>query len=108
MGGGGGGFTRPKASPTFHFTMSVLENVYRPRSLFLGLTLGFATVSILKSQLAEPYDNEKHTGISNQVEAWKNPKTGLWEQPAPWDPFYRKLKPQLVMVPREHVRPSGR
>lgn len=38
------------------------------------------------------------------VEAWKNPDTGFWEQPAPWDPTYRRLQPKLELVPRHQVR----
>jgi hypothetical protein len=42
------------------------------------------------------------------VEAWRNPITEQWEQAAPWDPTYRRLKPTLELVPREMVRSRTR
>ena len=77
---------RPRSS-SFSFGMAMLDGIYKPRNLFLGLTLGFLSVSLLKSQLQSPEDPRKRTGVSNTVEAWKNPTTGRWEQPAPWDPL---------------------
>jgi len=98
-----------KSSSRAHsFGIAMLEGVYRPKNLFLGLTLGFLSVSMIKSYIQEPDDPRKRTGFSNKVEAWKNPRTGLWEQPAPWDPLYQRLKPKLVMVARDQVRPSQR
>ena len=87
--------------------MSFLDGIYKPRNLLLGLTIGFMSVSLIKSQFGDSEKHsEKRSGVAKKVEAWKNPRTGFWEQPAPWDPFYQKLKPKLVMVPREQVRPS--
>ena len=46
-------------------------------------------------------------GKKKLVEAWKNPKTGQWEQPAPWSKSFQQLNPKIHMVPRENVRPSS-
>ena len=43
------------------------------------------------------------TGHKKLVEAWKNPDTGRWEKPKPWDPVYQKLQPALQLVPRDKV-----
>lgn len=49
---------------------------------------------------------EKDQDISNKVQAWKNPATGKYETPAPWDP---KFSPKLVkMVDRHQVSASSR
>lgn len=114
-GGGGAGFAygphgntgRPSSSYTFFHHM--LDGIYKPRNLVLGITLGFASVAFVKSIFAdEDKDRLKRTGRRNLVEAWKNPATGLWETPAPWDATYRRLNPTLQLVPREQVRESTR
>ena len=38
------------------------------------------------------------------VLAWKNPKSGNYETPAPWDPIYQQVQPKLVHVPRNQIR----
>ena len=45
---------------------------------------------------------------SPRVHAWKNPETGNWEAPAPWDPVYQKLNPTLELVPKEKVKSRSR
>ena len=99
---------RAGRSPSTSFGIRILEGIYKPKNLFLGLTLGFASVSFINSQLKEADDPYEKIGVSKEVEAWKNPKTGLWQQPAPWDPLYQKMKPKLVKVPRSQVQPSFR
>jgi curved DNA-binding protein CbpA len=85
--------------------MSVMDTIYRPRNLFIvGPLVLFTAVT------AANYFNKKEETAENtikMVEAWKNPQTGQWEQPAPWDPAYReyrKRNPELAMVPRHQVR----
>jgi len=48
------------------------------------------------------------TGRRKLVEAWKNPHTGRWEKPRPWDPVYQKLQPTLQLVPRNEVHGDGK
>lgn len=94
-----------------------VEGIYSPRNLALGLTIGFVTVSVIKYQILPLLNNDSEvknrlkidgmTGKVKMVEAWKNPRTGNWEQPAPWDPIYRKLQPKLQKVPRSQVRPAN-
>ena len=83
----------------------VLDIVFRPRNLFLGLTIGFLGLIFVRPYLRQDSEREKlkkHKGKA-MVEAWKNPATGKWELPAPYDPTYRKLRPPLHFVPREQV-----
>jgi curved DNA-binding protein CbpA len=82
----------------------VLETIYRPRNLFIvGPLVLFTAVT------AANYFKKEGTAenTTKMVEAWKNPQTGQWEQPAPWDPAYReyrKRNPELDLVPRSQVR----
>ena len=95
---------RPGPRPTqrssgFH---EFVLTIYRPRNFVLGSLAIYAFVS-----MARPRDKPLHTHAA-KVQAWKNPSTGQWEQPAPWDPLYRRLKPRLTMVPRELVQTRTR
>jgi hypothetical protein len=51
------------------------------------------------AQTPEQYIEEQ----KGLVQAWKNPRTGRWETPAPWDPVYRQLQPELKLVARDKV-----
>mmetsp|Transcript_25146 Transcript_25146/g.54894 ORF Transcript_25146/g.54894 Transcript_25146/m.54894 type:complete len:198 (-) Transcript_25146:30-623(-) len=99
---------RPSSSYTFFHHM--LDGIYKPRNLVVGVTLGFASVAFVKSLFSDEKNDrlKKKTGRANLVEAWKNPATGCWETPAPWDITYQRLKPTLQLVPREKVRESKR
>jgi len=84
--------------------------VYRPRNLILGPLAFFGTVAAIQYVVGTAY-SPQHVAQkamlsdhSTLVQAWKNPKTGDWELPAPWDPVYRQMKPTLEYVPRENVR----
>lgn len=106
---GGGNFRRPghrSAKPGMHVVMETLSN---PRYIFLGMA-GFGGMAFLGAMLGGMSSNrpEYHHYHEPLVEAWKNPQTGRWEQPAPWDPIYQQLKPKLEMVPREKVRRRAR
>ena len=110
----GAGFARGphgsgRPSSTYTVFHHMLDGIYKPRNLVVGITLGFASVAFIKSLFANDDDDRmKRTGRQNLVEAWKNPRNGLWETPAPWDATYRRLKPQLKMRPRSEVRESTR
>lgn len=88
----------------------VMDTISNRRYIFMGF-IGFGGVAILGSILGglsskRPEYHHHHHIIHGQqpmVEAWMNPTTGKYEQPAPWDPIYQKLQPKLEMVPREKV-----
>lgn len=84
-----------------HVAMETLQN---PRYMLFGIA-GFGAVFALASFLGGMSSRQPqyHHHHSSMVEAWLNPKTGKWEQPAPWDPVYQKLQPKLELVPRERV-----
>jgi len=79
-----------------------------PRNLFIGGVIGFAGVTMMRMMWPSREEEEdgtrmSRTGHKRLVEAWKNPDTGRWEKPRPWDPIYKKLQPALQLVPREEV-----
>ena len=83
-----------------------------PRNLFIGGVLGFAGVTILRMIMPTKDEDEgsawkSKTGQKKLVDAWKNPTTGRWETPKPWDPVYQKLQPTLQRVPRDQVQNSN-
>ncbi len=95
-----------RRKPGLHVAMETLSN---PRYMTLGVMMGLAGVTVLGSLLGSVSSSRPAYHSSYQepmVEAWKNPHTGHWEQPAPWDPLYRKLQPKLEKVPRGQVRPT--
>lgn len=99
---GGDNFRRPHGrapKPGMHVAMETLQN---PRYILFGIA-GFGAMLTMASFLGGVSSRQPQYH-SPMVEAWKNPKTGKWEQPAPWDPVYRKLKPTLELVPREKVQ----
>ena len=80
-----------------------------PRNLFIGSIIGIAGVALFKMLWTSDRNKDddgvlmRDTGHRKLVEAWKNPDTGRWEKPRPWDPEYRRLKPELHFVPRSEV-----
>lgn len=103
----GGTYQRPPRQPGQDRLHRILDKVFHPRIVFLSLTLGVGTLCVARSYLR--YDDQqdrikKDNGGRAMVEAWKNPKSGQWELPAPWDPHYKKLQPTLQFVPREQVK----
>ena len=111
---GGHAGTRGAGAGSYGAFHQFVEGVYRPRNLVVGLTIGIATVSVIKTMLGVekelPHSQRSKLvgdGRTKLVEAWKNPNTGQWEQPAPWSKTFQQLKPKIHMVPRENVRPSS-
>jgi hypothetical protein len=91
----------PRGSTIFIFN--------RPRNLFIaGIAVGLMA-SMFKSKSSSPSSNDEgacsNTGKQNLVEAWYNPQSKQYEQPAPWDSFYKQLKPEHQLISRELVRP---
>lgn len=88
-------------------SMQMIYRIYRPRNLILGPLAFFATVSAIQYVTGTPekprMGHHLEEPSSKLVQAWKNPRTGKWESPAPWDPVYRQLKPTLEYVPRDQV-----
>jgi DnaJ-class molecular chaperone len=113
-GMGGGGFygndgLRRKSGPQnsqrgMHMAM---ETLFHPRYIALGV-VGFASLVALSNMTGNGNNKHKVDPASPMVEAWKNPNTGRWEQPAPWDPLYRKLQPTLQLMPRDQVKRRNR
>eukprot|EP00980_Cylindrotheca_fusiformis_P028663 scaffold22634_cov123-Cylindrotheca_fusiformis.AAC.10 len=92
---------RPGARPPpgLHVAMQTLSN---PRYLVLGLVAFGSLAAFLGTMTSRRPDVQLH-GVP-MIEAWHNPKTKQWEQPAPWDPLYQQLRPELKLMPREKVR----
>jgi len=89
----------------------VMDIIFRPSSVFLGLTIGMFTIVTLRGMFRETFlqdgnqrELKEFMAKSEQVVAWKNPNTNQWETPAPLDPTYRNLKPTLRYVPRDQVK----
>jgi len=113
-GGAGGPFGRqPGAGGGMAYRFHVLDGIYKPKNLIIGLTLGFATVAAIKAALGiEPEEtimqrNKREDGKSKMVEAWYNAKKSQWEQPSPWSKNFRDLRPEIKLVAREKVRPAS-
>lgn len=79
-----GPFRPPNPGMAYHF--HVLDGIYKPKNAIIGLTLGFATVSLLRHAFAEDDDNASHRNIHDgkkkYVEAWYNEQSKAWETPA--------------------------
>jgi DnaJ-class molecular chaperone len=103
---------RASSSSNHPYHRSVVASMLRPRNFILGPIALFATVSALQyiigssSEKNHGNHNHHHTNGDHAqplVQAWLNPETKRYETPAPWDPIYRHLKPQIEYVPREKV-----
>mmetsp|Transcript_41881 Transcript_41881/g.71648 ORF Transcript_41881/g.71648 Transcript_41881/m.71648 type:complete len:183 (-) Transcript_41881:230-778(-) len=83
-----------------------------PRNLLIGGVIGFTGVTLIRMLLPAKEEEDgawaSKTGHKKLVEAWKNPKSGLWETPKPWDPEYQRLQPALQLVPRDKVHDPKR
>jgi curved DNA-binding protein CbpA len=97
-------FRRPTTGTNKRGMHVAMDTLTHPRYVIMGIA-GFGTIFMLASFLGgiSSKQPQYHHHSSTLVEAWKNPSTGRWEQPAPWDPVYRQLKPKLELVPREKV-----
>lgn len=94
----------PRATNGFQ---AFILTVFRPRNMVLGSIAVYTTVTTAR-YLFDLNDKPLATPNKPMVQAWKNPQTGEWEQPAPWDPTYRRLKPRLTFVPRDEVKTRTR
>lgn len=123
-GGGGAGEAHPgyQYGPTYNSIRKnqqkangfhgIMDTVFRPRNLLMGVALGVGYAvfyqTFLMDQDAKKKLQQQQQHGKQLVEAWRNPKTGRWEQAAPWDPIYRQLKPTLQLVPRDQVQTRNR
>jgi curved DNA-binding protein CbpA len=96
-----GSYGRPTAGLPLFF-----HNLLRPRTFVIG-SVAVLTYAAASEYLSGPKKVAVREG-SDRVQAWLNPETGNYEQPAPWDPVYRKLNPTLELVPREQVKKRHR
>jgi hypothetical protein len=92
-----------------------IVQVFRPRNLILGPILLYLGVSLTQYMFGiESNSVETNRAQFTQdekacmVQAWFNPQTGQYETPAPWDPIYRQLQPELQYVPRNQVQSRSR
>lgn len=84
-----------------------------PRNLLIGGVAGFACVMVARTIWPRKDEDDGMTRMSKNghrklVEAWKNPDSGRWETPKPWDPTYQRLRPKLQLVPRDEVHDGRR
>jgi hypothetical protein len=84
----------------------VLETMFRPRNFAAGFVGLFLAGYIYNTYIADDYKKklQQQRHGKDMVEAWYNKATNRYEQPAPWDPTYRKLNPVLELVPRDKVQ----
>lgn len=88
-------------SSGMHVAMQTLQS---PRFLLVGV-VGLGSVAFLGAMMGGATSNRpEYHHNARLVEAWKNPDTGRWEQPAPWDPTYSRMKPKLELVERGKVQ----
>ena len=83
-----------------------------PRNVAIGSILGLTVVTLGRMMIpsSDEDDGGSHSRRSGQkklVEAWKNPSTGRFETPQPWNPLFQK-DPTLSMVPRDQVHNTKR
>jgi len=96
------------------YRFHVLDGIYKPKNMIIGLTLGFATAAAVKTlfgvedEESTMQKNKKEDGKSKLVEAWYNKQTRHWEQPTPWTKSFRDLNPEIQMVQRNLVRPASK
>lgn len=101
--GSGFGSDHPHAkSPA---PQGLMEIFFRPRNVLIGVAFGIFGGLFVRSLIRDDKkERQMNFQGSSKVEAWKNPKSGRWELPAPWDPEYRRLNPTLHFVSREKVQ----
>ena len=108
---GGSGGVGPFGGGDMNRKRQVMQSMYKPQNMAIGLTMGMTAVFFFKSFCNTKNEDTEHdlrTGNKALVEAWKNPDSGQWEQPAPWSEKYQKLKPKIELVPRDIVRKAQR
>lgn len=99
----------------YNTTTPWLVHIFRPRNLFFGPILLFVGVSSIQYMFGvETNSIEANKKLFAQddkatlVQAWLNPQSGRYETPAPWDPIYQQLQPELQYVPRNQVQSRTR
>jgi curved DNA-binding protein CbpA len=103
-----GGFFFASSSPRPSAGLPLFfHNLLRPRSVALGAAAALAGAWLYDKGEGRRRGREEDDG-NGLVRAWMNPETGGYEQPAPWDPVYRRLDPPLVLVPRDQVKKRHR
>ena len=104
-----------KANSSFNATTPWVVHLFRPRNLIFGpivLYIGVSTIQYIFGVETNPIEANKklftHDDKAAMVQAWLNPQSGQYEAPAPWDPIYQQLQPELQYVPREQVQSRSR
>jgi DnaJ-class molecular chaperone len=70
--------------------MGMFESFIHPRTLFVLIPTGMFTYWVFSSAFKDNQGDVKGGQGGQMVAAWKNAKTNRWEEPAPWDPEYKK------------------
>lgn len=88
----------------------VLETMFRPRNFLMGFCGLFASAYLYNKFFVDDYKQRLRQQSHNKemVQAWFNTAANRYEQPAPWDPTFRKLNPKLELVSREKVQQRTR
>lgn len=87
-----------------HGMTAILDNMFRPRNLVMGPIAFIAVVSAIQYGLGIGSEKDNQSDSNGLVQVWKNPSTGQYETPAPWDPLYQRTRPDLEYVPKDQVR----
>jgi curved DNA-binding protein CbpA len=109
------GHDHHKGNSSFNATTPWIVHLFRPRNLILGpivLYVGVSTMQYMFGVETNPIEANKklfsHDDKAAMVQAWLNPQSGRYETPAPWDPIYQQLQPELQYVPRNQVQSRTR
>ena len=100
---------------SFNASTPWIVHLLRPRNLILGPIILYVSVTTIQYMFGvETNSIETNKKLFTQddktamVQAWLNPQSGQYETPAPWDPIYQQLQPELQYVPRNQVQSRTR
>lgn len=103
------------ANGSYNASTPWVIHLFRPRNLILGpilLYVGVSTIQYMFGIESSTIEMNKklftHDDKAPMVQAWLNPQSGQYETPAPWDPIYQQLQPELKYVPRNQVQSRSR
>ncbi len=89
----------PAITPDYFLRFEILVH---PRVLIILAP----AVLIVLALLSPPVIKRGNDDSARTVPAWFNPATKRWEAPAPWDPHFQALAPDIAQVPRAQVSAS--
>ena len=82
--------------------MGLFESFIHPRTLFVLVPTGMFTYWVFSSAFKDSSNSHQGGLVKGgaTVAAWMNAKTNRWEEPAPWDPEYKKY---IATTPLQQV-----